>query len=153
MLQKEVSVLNTIFIKLCFQTRSLILFLIPTLNKKSGPKYIWYVWTGRDFLKPGSNNIIIPILCFKLLRLILNEKMMFQKKINILYKHYLSTINKTRTIIVEGRGGEKRGAKVLLTYRHTYRQTYRPSDDSFLLTVYINLSYLFFGKNMINQVV
>ena len=33
--------------------------------------YAWYVWTGRDFLKAGFNNIIIPILCSKLLRLIL----------------------------------------------------------------------------------
>ena len=43
-----------------------ILFFIPTLNKKSGSKYIvhaWYAWTGRDFLKGGFNNIIIPILC------------------------------------------------------------------------------------------
>ena len=35
--------------------------------------YVWYVWTGQDYLKAGFNNIIIPIVCLKLLRLILRE--------------------------------------------------------------------------------
>ena len=53
------------FHKIMFLVRSRILFLIPTLNKKSGPKYIvyvLYVWTGRDFLKAGFNSNIIPII-------------------------------------------------------------------------------------------
>ena len=32
-------------------------------------------------------------------------------------------------VVGEGRGGERRGAKVLHTDRHIYRQTYRPSDE------------------------
>ena len=54
---------------------SSILIFIPALNKKSGPKYI--VLVRRDFLKARFNNIIIPILCLKLLRLILREKIVF----------------------------------------------------------------------------
>ena len=29
--------------------------------------YIWYVWTGRDLLKAGFDNIIIPNFVFKII--------------------------------------------------------------------------------------